>query len=171
MTMSSGIESADGIAFTLTLDEALAYPVSAAPGEEWSYVSLPVNLLSVIIQNVTGESLRSFFTSRIAGPIGASLASWGTWAGYTTGAGQASLTARNLARVGYLTLREGQWKDASGLKSVISAASIRLLKTWDPFLQGADLYESSRHSSRRIATPTTTMVISSGPIGPDNLSA
>ena len=85
MTMSSGIQSADNVAFTLTLNEALTYPMSAPPGERWSYVSLPVNLLSIVVQNVSGQSLQSFFATHIAGPIGGVISSWGTWAGYPRG--------------------------------------------------------------------------------------
>jgi CubicO group peptidase (beta-lactamase class C family) len=142
MTMSSGIQSADNVAFTLTLDEALAYPMSAAPGEKWSYASLPVNLLSVVVQNVAGQSLQNFFSAQIAEPIGAVISSWGLWEGYTAGAGRASLTARNLARFGYLALRKGQWDNGSGLDQVIRRDTISLLTEWASFLETTASFES-----------------------------
>jgi CubicO group peptidase (beta-lactamase class C family) len=142
MTMSSGIKSADSSAFSLTLDQALTYPMSTPPGQRWSYVSLPVNLLSIIVQNLSGQSLRSFFATRIAGPIGASISSWGTWAGYIAGATKASITARNLARIGYLALRQGQWDNGTGIKQIISSTSLSLLTTWASFLATTNSFES-----------------------------
>jgi CubicO group peptidase (beta-lactamase class C family) len=142
MTMSSGIQSADSSAFNLTLDQALTYPMSAAPGREWSYVSLPLQLSSVIVRNVGGQSLQSFFATHISNPIGAALTSWQTWAGYTSAASGAYINPRNLARIGYVMLHQGQWGSGTGMKRVLRSESLAQLSNWDSSLQSATAFKS-----------------------------
>jgi len=133
MTMSPGIEPVDPD--LLTLDERLSLPMDAEPETEWVYSSLPPNLLSMIIQTVTGRNFGDFFNTEIAAAIGASQLTWETIdGGYTKGAAGASLSARDLARIAYLTLQGGMWDAGNGLKRIISEPRVDTITQWAPFL-------------------------------------
>lgn len=142
MSMSSGIQPADSKAFSLSAQEAFTYPMSAAPGELWSYASLPVNFLSVVVEKASGQSLQDFFMEHIGGPIGAPVASWESWEGYTAGGAGARISARNLARIGYLALQRGRWHDGTAPKQVVSSESMSFITSWPAFLDSAALFES-----------------------------
>jgi CubicO group peptidase (beta-lactamase class C family) len=144
MTMSSGIKPSDGgkQASGLTLDQALTYPMAAAPGTEWTYVSLPVNLLSLVVQNVSGQSLANFFGSKIAAPIGVTSAAWGTWNGHTAAAAGADISARDLARLCYMMLQKGKWNDGSGEKQILNSSTVTMLTTSSSFLRNTSTFES-----------------------------
>ena len=66
LTMSSGLEPDDNppspSAGTSTYEQKLlAPPVRTQPGREWSYASLPVDVLSLVAENVTGVKLGTFW--------------------------------------------------------------------------------------------------------------
>lgn len=140
--MSSGIRPLDSGA--VTLDEALTYPMSSNPGTTWAYASLPVDLLSVIVQDVSGQTLQEFFTNQIAAPIGIPEFHWGTWNGYTKGSTDAAMSARDLARLGYLGLRRGIWDNGAGLHAILEADTLQWLTNWASNLQSATRFESAR---------------------------
>jgi CubicO group peptidase (beta-lactamase class C family) len=140
MTMSSGLEPYDGPyadlgAYSKTV---LSTPVETAPGTTWAYASVPIDLLSLIVENVTGEPMGAFFNREINAAIGAAPVAWGEFEGHTGGSGGprggARYSARELARVGYLMLREGRWSDGSGARQVVSRERVNLITRWAPFL-------------------------------------
>jgi len=134
MTMSPGIQPADPD--LLTMNERLTYPMDAAPETEWVYSSLPPNLLSMIIQNVTGQSFGDFFNARIASAVGALPLAWESIdGGFTKGAAGATGNARDLARIAYLSLQDGVWDNGTGLKQIVSAAQISTTTQWAPHLE------------------------------------
>ena len=46
------------------------------PGEVWEYSSAPVDLLSQIIEKVTGKTQRDFFNQEIGAAIGGQEVTW-----------------------------------------------------------------------------------------------
>lgn len=143
MTMSSGLEPYDGpysdpAAYAKTV---LATPVETAPGTTWAYASVPVDLLSLIAENVTGEPMGAFFNREIGTAIGSVPVTWGEFQGHTGGSGGprggARYSARELARVGYLMLREGRWNGGDGPRQVVSRQQVRLITSWAQFLASA----------------------------------
>ena len=141
MTMTPGIRPADPD--NLSLSQRLSYPMDAQPGDQWVYSSLPPNLLSMIIQDATGQSLASFFNSQIAGQVGAAPLVWKTLSGgYTEGAAGAEVAARDLARIAYLALRDGRWHDGSELRQVVGAGHTTTITENPDFLPGTPFRES-----------------------------
>jgi CubicO group peptidase (beta-lactamase class C family) len=73
--MSSGLEPDDNppspSAGTSAYEQKLLAPaVRSQPGLEWSYASLPVDVLSLVAENVTGTKLGTFWQQEIGSKIG-----------------------------------------------------------------------------------------------------
>jgi len=136
MTMSSGLDPYDGP----YRDEAayaeviMSRKVEAAPGQVWSYNSAPVDQLSLIVEKLSGRKMSEFFRAAIGSRIGMGEFRWPEFMGHTGGSGGpgggAQLSPRELARVGYMLLRNGQWGGAR----VMSPESVALLSQWAPYL-------------------------------------
>jgi CubicO group peptidase (beta-lactamase class C family) len=142
LSMTSGLTPYDGPYPTDTYREAVfAQTVEAPPGSVWAYASVPVDLLSLIIEKVTGRTEADFFNQEINAAIGAAPARWGRFNGHTGGSGGpeggARFPARELARVGYLVLNEGAWEQDGKRRQIISAARVREITQWAPFLAQA----------------------------------
>ena len=141
MTMSPGIRPADPD--RLSLQDRLAYPMDAAAESEWVYSSLPPNLLSMIIQEVTGHNFGDFFNAHIASAIGVTPLRWEDIpGGYNKGAAGASISARDLARIAYLTLQNGVWSSNTGFKQIIDAARLNTTVQWASFLSNTEFTAS-----------------------------
>lgn len=96
--------SADWAMRTLTL------PIEAAPGELFTYNSGNTHLLSVCLQEVSGQTLQAFSQARIFGPMGVEIAGWReSDQGETAGGWGLSITPREMAKYGYLMLNGGVW--------------------------------------------------------------
>lgn len=140
MTMSSGLDPYDGPYRDLEAYRRVIVTrkVEAAPGTVWAYASAPVDLLSLIIENVTGQKLGDFIRERIEDPIGVGPVEWREFHGHTGGSGGpgggARYTPRELARIGYLMLQKGVWDKGSGPTQVLSAKRVALISSWAPFL-------------------------------------
>jgi CubicO group peptidase (beta-lactamase class C family) len=113
----------------------LNQPVRVPPQTEWSYASLPVDLLSIALQRTAGRKLRDFFNQQIGSPLGIPALSWGSFGPHNFGSVRAQITPRNLARVGYLMLMNGAWDSGAGQRQVVSRAQISALRTWPSFLE------------------------------------
>ena len=77
-TMTSGLVPDDKPGQPNYLNVVLTQPVKVPPETEWSYASLPVDLLSIVIQSATGKTVRYFFNQEIAGKIGIPALPWQT---------------------------------------------------------------------------------------------
>jgi CubicO group peptidase (beta-lactamase class C family) len=75
-TMTSGLVPDDKPGQPNYLKVVLTQPVKVPPETEWSYASLPVDLLSIVIQSATGKTVRDFFNQEIAGKIGIPALRW-----------------------------------------------------------------------------------------------
>jgi CubicO group peptidase (beta-lactamase class C family) len=84
------------------------------PGGGYSYATAAAHIASMIVRHVSGMELQEYVRKRLAEPLG-----WGRW-GYayrqakeithTPGGGGIALRPTDMARFGYLLLREGRWQ-------------------------------------------------------------
>jgi CubicO group peptidase (beta-lactamase class C family) len=96
--------SRDWIAFTLS------QPMDADPGTKWVYNSGGSMLLSGIVRHATGRFIDEYAREHLFTPIGIKDFQWKkTPTGHPDTEGGLYLSAEDLARVGYLYLRDGMW--------------------------------------------------------------
>lgn len=85
-------------------------PMSNTPGDIFNYNSGNPHLLSAILTKLTGMSAKDYARAKLFGPLG--IADW-TWRkdpqGVSTGGNGLALKPRDMAKIGYLYLRNGQW--------------------------------------------------------------
>jgi len=96
---------------------ASAAKLSAKPGDRWDYSDAAFAHLSLIFNNITRREIGDFLKERVLDRIGIEDISWdvqggGKFIGPHTNAHMGiHVTARDLARFGYLMLREGIWEE------------------------------------------------------------
>lgn len=137
MTMTSGLQPDDQPSQPNYLDALLNLPVRAAPGVDWSYASSPVDLLGLVIEDVGGGTVRTVFNQQIAPRLGIPAVSWTTFDGHNHAASGASMSARDLARIGHLMLMDGMWSNGTDQQAVVSSANIAFLRSGPPCVQTA----------------------------------
>ncbi len=125
LTMRSGIEWNENTPYTdpensCILMEAsdewvpfvLGYPMDADPGTVWEYNSGASVLLGKIVQVATGQRIDAWAKEQLFDPIGIEDFYWKiTPSGEVDTEGGLYLSAQDLARVGYLFLRNGVWDE------------------------------------------------------------
>jgi CubicO group peptidase (beta-lactamase class C family) len=126
--MASGIVPHDSPNAANYTNIILSQPMRHSPASTWSYASLPVDLLSIAIQHTTKKTLRDHFNQQIAAPIGVPAIEWNTFGAYTGASSKAKMRARDLARVGYLTMMNGRWGTSSSQKQIVSSRNIAELR-------------------------------------------
>ena len=123
LTMRSGIEwheqdrPLDQTNTTIQLENSrdwiavtLAQPMDADPGTKWAYNSGGSMLLSGVIKSATGRFIDEYATEHLFRPLGIKDVHWKrTPTGHPDTEGGLYLSAPDLAKVGYLYLRDGQW--------------------------------------------------------------
>ena len=116
LSMSPGLASTSGEhygAWVSTGDwtrAALARPMTAAPGAEFTYSTGSSHLVSAILTEATGKSTLELARERLLGPVGIEIHSWQRAPeGYYLGGNSVRMTPRDLARLGQLYLQEGRW--------------------------------------------------------------
>ncbi len=134
MAMTSGLQPNDNPTAANYGSIVLGQPVQVAPEVQWAYASLPVDLLSIAMQTIAGKPVGDVFDELIAVPLGIAPIPWAKYDAYSTTSSGASITACDLARVGYLMMMNGEWVGTGGRQQVISAANANLLHTWPSFL-------------------------------------
>jgi CubicO group peptidase (beta-lactamase class C family) len=94
------------------LKYSLNLPLDHAPGTQWTYNNCALMVLDPIFSSTTGMDLRDFARERLFEPIGMHSVAW-----LTDGNGDPyafigiHATARDMARFGYLFLRDGLWEE------------------------------------------------------------
>jgi CubicO group peptidase (beta-lactamase class C family) len=84
--------------------------MDADPGTKWAYNSGGSMLLSGIVRSATGRFIDDYAAEHLFRPIGIRDFHWKkTPTGHPDTEGGLYLTAEDLARVGYLYLRDGMW--------------------------------------------------------------
>jgi CubicO group peptidase (beta-lactamase class C family) len=88
-------------------------PMAAAPGDVFNYDSGNPHLLSAILTKLTGMSAADYAKAKLFGPLG--IGSTWNWRqdpqGVSIGGYGLSMQPRDMAKLGYLYLRHGQWED------------------------------------------------------------
>jgi CubicO group peptidase (beta-lactamase class C family) len=124
LTMRSGIEWSEDTPYTdpnnsCILMEAsdewvpfvLGYPMDADPGSVWEYNSGASVLLGKIVEVATGQRVDAWTKEQLFDPIGIQDFYWKlTPSGEVDTEGGLYLSAKDLARIGYLFLRNGMWE-------------------------------------------------------------
>jgi CubicO group peptidase (beta-lactamase class C family) len=92
------------------LDAMLARPMAFPPGEGFEYDSVNSNLLSYIVQVQSGVTMAEYLQPRMFDPMGIPRPEWiSMYQGETRGAGGLFLTPQDLAKIGLMMLRDGEW--------------------------------------------------------------
>ncbi len=89
----------------------------AEPGSRWDYCDPAFAHLSLAFREIAGQEVAQFMAERVFRPIGIESLTWETLGMDDGGIGQhtnpfsgAHISARELARIGYLMLRRGAWR-------------------------------------------------------------
>ncbi len=92
--------------FRFTLDQ----PMDSEPGDKWAYSSGGSHLMSGIIKAATGSFADEYAERFLFGPLGIKNYHWKkSPGGYPDTEGGLYLEAEQLAKIGYLYLRDGVW--------------------------------------------------------------
>jgi CubicO group peptidase (beta-lactamase class C family) len=114
LDMTSGIQPGDYSIWSSQKDRvhyALAMPLAHAPGAAFLYSNMGAHLLSASLTAVTGRTALALADSELFAPLGITRREWpADSAGLSTGDGELRLTARDMAKFGYLFLRKGRWE-------------------------------------------------------------
>jgi CubicO group peptidase (beta-lactamase class C family) len=93
-------------------------PMSSAPGEVFDYNSGNPHLLSAILAKLTGMSALEYAKSKLFGPLGINQVYWREDPqGISIGGYGLYLQPRDMAKIGYLYLRNGVWEGKQLLPS------------------------------------------------------
>jgi CubicO group peptidase (beta-lactamase class C family) len=85
-------------------------PMAAEPGTTFNYSSGAAHLMSAMIQKATGMTTLAYAQARIFDPLGITHVIWPSDPqGITEGDVGLELTPRDMAKIGYLYLKDGQW--------------------------------------------------------------
>jgi len=121
LTMSAGLKTEDSYLYDwaglrrmrASRDWAqyiLDLPTVARPGAQFEYSNGVSELLAIILQKATGQSLEAYAREHLFGPIGIVDYTWeGSRPGDSWGFSGLNLHPLDMARLGYLYLRGGEW--------------------------------------------------------------
>jgi CubicO group peptidase (beta-lactamase class C family) len=115
-------------------------PMSNAPGDTFNYNSGNSQLLSAIITKLTGKDARDYAKAKLFAPLGISTSNWLRDPQLLAigGFGLAMLP-RDMAKIGYLYLRNGKWEDKRLLPPAwidkVSHATVDMKRSVEPDLR------------------------------------
>jgi CubicO group peptidase (beta-lactamase class C family) len=115
------------------LDRRMAH----TPGEVFNYSNGDADLVSTIITKLTGKLAEDYARERLFGPLGITHWHWDRDPqGLTIGDGMLTLLPRDMAKIGYLYLRHGEWEGKrlipSGWADVLSHKTVNMHAPEDP---------------------------------------
>jgi CubicO group peptidase (beta-lactamase class C family) len=120
-------------------------PMAHAPGDVFNYNSGNTQLLSAIISKLTGMSAWDYAKIKLFGPLGIGVSNW--WRdpqGISTGGYGLALLPRDMAKIGYLYLRNGQWEDKPLLPpdwiDKVGHATVNMNLSFAPDLRYSNLF-------------------------------
>jgi len=140
LTMSSGFAWSDDtdidkmISNGSQVQYVLDLPMAAAPGNKFNYNTGAPGLLCAILKKATGMSPTDFANANLFGPLGLTDVSWSTDpSGLELGGYGITMSPRDMAVLGQLYLRGGEWNG----KQVLPASWVKasLESHIDPMLQ------------------------------------
>ncbi len=112
ITMTSGLTNNDGTIFGQKdqLGKSIALPKLKQAGTLWNYNNGACNTLSQVITAASGKEMNDFLTERLYKPLGITNFEMDKSEGKTLAYMGMHTSARELAKIGYLFLRDGKWK-------------------------------------------------------------
>ncbi len=142
MAMTSGLQPHDQPGANNYLNIILNRDMRTNPTNEWSYASLPIEMLSIIMQERSGRRTSQLFVQYFGNELGISSVPWGRVGQYDTGSSKSEFRATDLAKVLYLVMMEGAWKSGAGQKQLLSASRARDLCSRPSFLSGTNYFQT-----------------------------
>lgn len=116
LTMTSGLTwdaGSDWPALTASddwVELTLSQPIVGIPGETYVYNTGGSHLLIVIVEAVTGQDAEAYAQEKLFDPLGIEPGAWmQSPQDEPSGGSGLELTARDMAKFGYLVLNDGQW--------------------------------------------------------------
>ncbi|VXA98732.1 conserved hypothetical protein [Burkholderia sp. 8Y] len=95
------------------LNFILSRPMADAPGTRFRYDSHAVQLLSLAIEAVTGDTVEEYVREKLFAPLGIETSEWiADEAGHTFAGRGLMLRARDMTKLGTLMLDRGKWQGA-----------------------------------------------------------
>jgi CubicO group peptidase (beta-lactamase class C family) len=89
----------------------LGYPLDRRPGERFVYDTGATYMLSALMQQVTGQTLRAYTMARLFKPLGIENPRWDICPmGKTLGGAGLHLTVAEICRFGTMLLNRGEWQ-------------------------------------------------------------
>jgi CubicO group peptidase (beta-lactamase class C family) len=137
LTMTTGLDCRDSYLYRWKglremegsddwVQHVLDLPMVEEPGQKFEYCNGASYLLSAIVQETTGLSARAFAQEVLFGPLGIEDLRWfSSPQGVTIGWSDLHLRPRDMAKIGYLYLRGGQWDGEQLVSSAWVEASSR----------------------------------------------
>jgi CubicO group peptidase (beta-lactamase class C family) len=121
--------------------------MSNTAGEIFNYNSGNPHLLSAILTGLTGMSASDYAKARLFGPLGISEWNWRRDPqGNSTGGYGLSLKPRDMAKIGYLYLRHGEWEDKTLIPPAwidrVSHATVDMNAKFEPALRYSNFFWS-----------------------------
>lgn len=115
VTMTSGLANNDGAIFGQKdqLGKSIALAPVKKAGTLWNYNNGACNALSQVISAASGKEMNDFLTERLYKPLGITNFEMDKSDGKTLAYMGMHSSARELAKFGYLFLRDGKWKKKS----------------------------------------------------------
>lgn len=129
LTMTSGLDWEEGDAAYMAMyrspdwvNMVMDLPMAGGPGSEFIYCSGCSHVLSGILAQALGSDVEKFARKNLFEPLGITRYRWETDSkGIPIGGWGLNLTPRDMAKLGYLFLHEGQWEG----KQIVSAGWVR----------------------------------------------
>jgi CubicO group peptidase (beta-lactamase class C family) len=120
-------------------------PMAHAPGEVFYYDSGNPHLLSAIIAKLTGKPVQDYADAKLLRPLGIGQYVWRRDPqGLATGGFGLSMLPRDMAKIGYLYLRHGEWAGERLLPQnfvdAVNHATVNMNATFDPRLRYANFF-------------------------------
>jgi CubicO group peptidase (beta-lactamase class C family) len=121
LTMTTGLDSRDSYLYRWEglsemrrsedwVEFALSRSEAASPGSRFDYSNMASFLLSALLQRKTGRTAEEYAQQRLFGPIGIEEVQWPkNPQGINIGWGELRMHPLDLARIGLLYLRDGEW--------------------------------------------------------------
>lgn len=120
-------------------------PMANAPGDIFNYNSGGTHVLSALIAKLTGMSASDYANAKLFGPLGIGVSNW--WRdpqGISIGGFGLALVPRDMAKFGYLYLRNGQWEDKALLSPAwidkVNHATVNMNMPRSPDLRYSNLF-------------------------------
>ena len=89
----------------------LSQPVPHKPGTHFKYNTAATFMLSAIVQQQTGQTVRDYLQARLFVPLGITQPVWNTnWQGISMGGNGLRVRTEDLAKFGQLYLNHGRWQ-------------------------------------------------------------